>query len=657
MLEEQTRTVGIFRAHYGSNTVERMVIYGTGIHAEAVIASCKDYPIEGLMDASKTGETLWGKRVLSEEEVLTAGIKLVVVVARPAVHGIIYKRLQQWSEKHAIRILDIQGNNIGDKLRISVCNSPYYDKSYEKLLEEIDRHDVISFDIFDTILIRKVYEPQDVFFLLDLEYGERYPFVFSKERKRAQQELLKCVEPDIDLIYQRIKDNNPNLSQKECEYLKKRELQKEKQILTPRRRMVDCLKYCVDKGKKVFLVSDMYLPEKKLEGILRQFGITQYDKLFVSCDYKMTKEKGLFQEVKKQIKPEDAYLHIGDHPLADGEMAKKNGIDTFLIMSPVRMMEISSYRQLLVYVGDVESRLMLGLLTSEVFNDPFALYQSKGRPYIKENRSFGYVFIAPLIISFLIWMLERLENTNRAVLLFSARDGWLIEQVYHMLAEAFQIPQLPQSHYLLISRRAMLSISKPEAETQKERYLKYLERFQLEKYEKIYFFDFMSRGSCQYYLEQVLHRKIQGIYFQKSNSGDRYKEELEVECYFKEKNALDSEKQIFKLCDFLESILTSFHPSFLGFSKKLEPVYERERRREEQLICVKEIHGGIKEYCEWFGKIFPQFPKKMPSVDFCDEVLCLISSDYTRIEIEELKELTLDDAVYGDKNVGRDAFM
>ena len=47
----------------------------------------------------------------------------------------------------------------------------------------------------------------------------------------------------------------------------------------------------------------------------------------------------------------------------------------------------------------------------------------------------------------------------------------------------------------------------------------------------------------------------------------------------------------------------------------------------------------------------------MPSVDFCDEVLCLISSDYTRIEIEELKELTLDDAVYGDKNVGRDAFM
>jgi HAD superfamily hydrolase (TIGR01549 family) len=657
VLEEQAETVRVFRTHYVPNTVERMVVYGTGLHAEAVITSCKDYPIEGLMDASKTGKMIWGKRVLSEEEVLCAGIKLVVVIARPAVHGIIYKRLQKWSEKHTIRILDIRGNNIADRLKNSTCDSAYYNKSYKKLLEEIDRHDVISFDIFDTLLTRKVYESHDVFSLLDLEYGERFSFVFSEERKRAQQELSVCAEPDIDMIYQRIKENNLGLSEEECEYLKKREIQKEKQVLVLRRRMVDCLKYCADRGKRIFLVSDMYLPKKVLESILSQFGITQYNELFVSCDYKITKEKGLFKEVKKQIKPEETCLHIGDHSIADGEMARKNGIDSFLIMSPIRMMEISAYGSLLVHVGGIESRLMLGFMISEVFNDPFSLYQSKGKPLIKESRSFGYVFIAPLLFSFLVWMFEQLKEVNSAVLLFSARDGWLLHQVYGRVAEIFGLSRLPQSYYLLISRRAMQAINKPEAEAQKECYLKYLEGLQLEKYEQIYFFDFMSRGSCQYYLEQALCRKLHGLYFQKSNSGDREKENLNVECYFKDKNALDSERQIFRLCDFLECIFTSFHPSFTGFTERFEPVYERERRTKEQLACVRDIHTGIKDYCECFAEIISDFPREMPSEDFCDGVLRLIGSDYTRIEIEELKELTLDDAVYGDKNAGRDALM
>ena len=46
------RTVRIFRENYTPDPAEKMVIYGTGIHAEAVISSCKDYPIEGLMDVS-----------------------------------------------------------------------------------------------------------------------------------------------------------------------------------------------------------------------------------------------------------------------------------------------------------------------------------------------------------------------------------------------------------------------------------------------------------------------------------------------------------------------------------------------------------------------------------------------------------------------------
>ncbi len=169
MHEELEKTVKIFREHYIPDSVEPMVIYGTGLLAEAVVTSCADYPIEGLMDAARTGETLWGKKVLSEAEAKEAGIRLVVVAARPAVHTIIYKRLQKWSEQCSVRILDIQGNDISEKGKKKIYDSPYFEKSYEQLLQEIDRHDVISFDIFDTLLTRKVYGPRDVFALLDCE--------------------------------------------------------------------------------------------------------------------------------------------------------------------------------------------------------------------------------------------------------------------------------------------------------------------------------------------------------------------------------------------------------------------------------------------------------------------------------------------------------
>lgn len=663
MLEEQARTVRIFRENYTPDPAEKMVIYGTGIHAEAVISSCKDYPIEGLMDASRTGETLWGKPVMSEEEVTAAGIRLVVVVARPAVHTIIYKRIRQWSEKHAVRVLDIEGNDIADKARKNTCSSPYFNKSYEELLGEIDRHDVISFDIFDTLLTRKVYEPSDVFALLDLEYEERYPFVFSVERKRAQQELSETEEPDIHQIYRRMKVNNPCLSQEECDVFKAREIQKERQILTPRKKMLDCLDYCAGKGKRVYLVSDMYLPGKILADILRQFGITRYDRVLVSCDYKTTKQEGLFREMKAQAPDGSTYLHIGDHPDADGKAAQENGLDAYLILPPLQMMELSAYSQILVHLGGIESRIMLGLLMSEVFNDPFVLYRSEGRPLIRRSRSFGYVFIAPLILSFLVWMFGKLDNAHGAAVLFAARDGWLLEQLYHMLSEIFQIHGLPESHYLLISRKAARSMEEPGNRAGKERYLKYLKDLKLVKGmtgqqgKQIYFFDFMSRGTCQDYLEQLIGREVQGLYFQKSDSGDPKKDALKVESYYKERNALDSDRRIFGLCDFLECILTSYEPSFLGFSADLQPIYESERRSENQLSSVRDIHEGIRDYCREYAEILRCITGTVPEVDFCDGVLCLMGADNSRIEISELREMMLDDAAYGDKNTGRDALM
>ncbi len=654
MLEEQQKTVQIFQKSFPFDSMERFVIYGTGINAEAIVKSCGEYPIVGLMDASKTGQSLWGLPVLSETEVLEKNIRLIIVVARPAVHTIIYKRIQQWSERAGISVLDIQGNCIADKVKVQKCESAYFDVSYDALLKEIDRHNVISFDIFDTLLIRKVYESQDVFMLLDREYEMNHPFVFSAERKRAENMLLEHMEPNIHQIYEQLKKNQPSLSDQDCEVMLRMELKKEMQVLMLRERMRECLRYCADHGKRVFLVSDMYWPEEILEKILAKFGIVQYEKLFVSCDYGKSKRNGLFRFMKEYVEERETCLHIGDHPEADGTAAKKEGLDVYLVQSPVKMMELSTYAPLLSWLGGIESHLMLGLLASELFSDPFSLYHSKGKPTIKENKSFGYLLIAPLVISFLIWMMDRVRNAGQAVILFSARDGWLMRKVYRQLVERFQLDRMPSDEYLLISRRAVMNLEK--GQDRKEKYLAYLQSLKLDIYEKIYFFDFMSKGTCQHYLEQLLHRSCYGLYFQRSDSSDKEKEKLNVEAYFKERCAQEADRKIFALCDFLECIFTSFDPSFLEFQGDMA-VYEKERRTARQLGCIKGIHEGIQKYAVQFAEIIGKMPKEMPSMDFCDEVLKYISASYSSINIPELSELILDDVFFGDKNTGRDALM
>lgn len=652
MLEEQLKTIQLFREHYDPHTVEKLVIYGTGINAEAVIKSCGDYPIVGLMDVSKTGQNFWGKKVLSEDEILKLEIHLVVVVARPAVLGIIYNRIKFWSEEHGIRIQDIQGNDIRERVRENKCESPYFNVSYGNLKKEIDSHEIISFDIFDTVLMRRVYEPADVFLLMDAEVEEKVQVPFSVMRKETEQELLREGEPSLYQIYERM-GGKYHLPQELCGFLMEQELEKEREVLVARERIKECIEYCSAKKKRVFLVSDMYLPSNVLKGFLDQFEITGYEEILVSCEYHVSKLNGLFWILKERARGE-SYLHIGDNQEADYHAAKKNGIDAFLIMPAIRMMEISTWKNALTYMGGMESRVMLGMLASEAFNDPFTLYESNGKPRVDCSRIFGYLFIAPLALSYLVWMLQILENKKSALLLFAARDGWLVQKAYDILREQWKLRDLPKDIYFMVSRKAVLEAeAKPDGEAGIA-YRKYLEEIGINDYKDIYFFDFMSRGTCQSKLERLTGRKLIGLYFQKSISGEKDKDEIDVKAYFESTTAHDSDLRIFAMCDFLECVFTSFQPSFIRVETDGNFIYDKEKRSVGQIECLKEIHRGVLDYCRSFAKIIKKVPGSMPLPEFCDELLKYTSREFSVVEIPALKDFVLDDWLGGDKNTGKD---
>ena len=63
---------------------------------------------------------------------------------------------------------------------------PHIIKAYdiEKMKKKIDKVDVVSFDIFDTLLLRPVYKPRDMFYFVE---NENHVVDFRRKRVRAEE--------------------------------------------------------------------------------------------------------------------------------------------------------------------------------------------------------------------------------------------------------------------------------------------------------------------------------------------------------------------------------------------------------------------------------------------------------------------------------------
>ena len=73
--------------------------------------------------------------------------------------------------------------------------------SREALISAIEAHDIISFDIFDTLVMRNVYVNKDVFRLLAQEIDPVWGVDFFAARTEAEFTLSRETYPYIEEIY------------------------------------------------------------------------------------------------------------------------------------------------------------------------------------------------------------------------------------------------------------------------------------------------------------------------------------------------------------------------------------------------------------------------------------------------------------------------
>ena len=294
----------------------------------------------------------------------------------------------------------------------------------------IHNSNVISFDIFDTLLVRSVNEPEDVFFLTacNSQVIVSDPAKFVRDRKLAAK-TAECMfyEPTIDDIYKAL----TGYSDDEKRILQEQELFIESIVLHPNPKIIDLYNTCLQEKKKIIAVSDMYLPASFLLQLLHNKGFTAVEKVYVSCEYKANKRDGkLFHFVENDLDlPEKKILHIGDSWKSDFLNPIKNGWRSHHSPKTKKI------------TNEIPETLIIKSVQYHQCDDYYT--------------DLGYSVLGPILFGFCHWLHDELLKKKISSVLFFSRDGKIMKDVFDIL---YSDPSF-QTKYFHISRRAINAVN------------------------------------------------------------------------------------------------------------------------------------------------------------------------------------------------------
>jgi predicted HAD superfamily hydrolase len=332
---------------------------------------------------------------------------------------------------------------------------------WNEITRKIDSASIISFDIFDTLLVRPFEIPNDLFTYMEplveqltgggIVEGE---FRALREKARGLVKDSKCGE-EVSLKERYIAlGEHAGISKKEAESLHSLELELELKTLYAREFMVKVFEYAKLKGKRVIIVSDTFFTSKFLEEALSKNGITGYELLWSSMEIGLLKHTGnvypkLIEEL--QCEPQEI-LHIGDNLVADIQKADSHGLNTLHIPRTVDFFkERSGLDKSFDFENITLRSLIKGLVANKVMDNPLSYSypsHSSGSRYL-----LGYSMVGPMFYGFAKWTMERAMKEGVDKLFFLARDGEIIKKCYDEIAK--NVEGAPVSEYIHVSRRAL----------------------------------------------------------------------------------------------------------------------------------------------------------------------------------------------------------
>lgn len=312
------------------------------------------------------------------------------------------------------------------------------------LRNRISKCDVISFDIFDTIVYRPFVKPTDLFLQIEVDYG---CCGFKDERIRAELFLRdtiinakKCVEITLDQIYEEIDSS--------YRHFKEIEIQYEINYCKPNPEMLQLYTYALTLKKHIVITSDMYLPSHIIKSILQNVGIQEFEHLILSCENLTSKaDKSSYRHLKTLYPTVTSQniLHIGDNHYTDYLNARSELIhaihyegihERFLVKTIISKEILHS----LTSSNDLEFSKYFGSLAIHYHEKAF-----EHEPIEK----IAYEIVNPLVMSFNANLIQYCKKNQIRKIFFASRDGFIFKESF----DRFFNDSSYETEKLYVSRR------------------------------------------------------------------------------------------------------------------------------------------------------------------------------------------------------------
>lgn len=315
-----------------------------------------------------------------------------------------------------------------------------------------------SFDIFDTLITRKVATPKGIFVLMNDIINQSPQFAdlpndvktnFFNYRTNSEFYLRQInnqwndgKDISLDMIYNHIQ-HTYFLTNEQTQAIKELEIQLELDNIIPIKENIEKLKVLLEKGKRVVLISDMYLPEYIIkEMLLKCDPVLCQVKLYLSSTLGFMKTKqALFHYVKEQENVEfREWTHLGDNKFADFFCARKLGIKAVLYP----YVKFKEYEKSLLVANSQNSFVQISLGCAK--NIRLNKFPND------EKAQLGASLAGPILFPYIYWLLDQAQKRGIERLYFIARDGYILKLIADLIIKENNLPI--KTKYIYGSRKA-----------------------------------------------------------------------------------------------------------------------------------------------------------------------------------------------------------
>ena len=497
------------------------------------------------------------------------------------------------------------------------------DIPYDEYFRQIGEKKIVSFDVFDTLVIRPFVRAEELFVYLEKKYALAG---FSAARKKAEADAREKLRKEVNLdeIYDQIDERYRELKEAEIEH--------EVRFCHANPLILPVYEKAREQNRRVIATSDMYLDGSIVKRILEGSGYAM-DAIYVSCDHNRTKGSGeLFDHVlnEENAKAEEM-IHFGDNYISDYSEARRKNISAYQTPKIVDQLlsreENSPYLSFYRLHDDLPASICLAQISEH-------LNLKKDEPYFT---GIGYAMGGPLVLSYLNFVCDRAREDGIDKLLFVSRDGYCLKQIYEKyFLDEVKIP----CAYAFLSRasiysaalqnqltedlKKILSIAKLDiadieihesAQDNRQEYLdhqakidawstkrdenlrKHLEAIS-ESFDRLATVDmfsgnYTSQKGAVHYLKD---RLAEGFY-----AGNFADCELRHRSFAKRLLGMRDNLPV-KMSEFL---VTSYEPSIIGVDEKGDAIYESVQD-EKRMKRYEEIMAGIEGYIDDFRRFFKE---------------------------------------------------